>query len=132
MILEFSEPMHPASFRQGRGEGPEPVTTLDVRFTPGDPINQSESVDGAAIFGRITPQGKGLTYSYGPVFSFGNKKFEFTVQVFEGLTDLVGNRLANPGSFGPFRCDGSGTEVGRLLFEEFYATGDRDDDATTA
>src|SRR5205823_6613968 len=85
----------------------------------------------AAVAGSFSWDASATTYFFVPVFSFGDKKFVFTVSVFQGLKNLPGDALVNPRSFGPFTCDGTGKPVGRVLFETFAVQTDNDTTKTT-
>ena len=71
-------------------------------------VNSTNGVAGVAILGDFTHNPGATTYFFTPTFSLGDKKYTFTVSLFQGLTDLSGNLLVNPRSFGPFTCDGTG------------------------
>lgn len=132
MAIEFSEPMDPASFRLGGRDGVEADTSIDIRYVSDSVTNQDGGVDGLPIPGRFTASGDGRTWFFRPLFSFGDQQYVFSVQVLQELRDLAGNRLINPQSVGPFRCDGLGSSVGLVITEPFDLPIDRDGLATTA
>ncbi len=117
----FTEPMQIGSFIQGPSDdsGPDVNTTIDVRYTPGDQINIDNLVANFAVPGTFSQNAAATIAFFRPTFSFGNKKLVFTAQVFQGLTDLSGNLLINPQSYGPFTCDGTGIETGKVITEDF-------------
>ena len=118
----FDEPMDPASFIQGM---PSDGGNIDIRYTDAT-INQSNGVELAEIDGSFTPSADWRTFWFKPTFSFGAAKLVFTVELFQGLTDLSGNLLINPGSFGPYTCDGKGISTGVTIIERFTSTIARD------
>ena len=125
MAIEFNEAMDPATLFLGAPAGPTLQTTIDVRFT-NDPINAIASLDGKNVPGRVQISDDARTVFFIPTFSFGDNKYIFTTQVFQGVTDLAGNLLVNPRSFGPYTCDGDGRVFGKTIEEHFEATDDRD------
>ncbi len=132
MGLVFSEPMDPQAFVLGLDPaGPDARTTVDIRYTD-DPINQNNSLDGIPLAGAFTPSADYRTWFFKPLFSFGDAKLVFTVEVFQDITDLAGNLLVNPRSFGPFTVDGLGIAAGKVISEDFLTTDNRDPAATDA
>lgn len=137
MGVRFNEAMDPATFVPSVNDaGPDPSTgdTIDVRYTL-DSINDSASggsVAGKPLPGSFSPSADFQTFFFKPMFSFGDKKFVFTLQAFQGLTDLSGNLLVNPRSFGPFTCDGLGIETGLTYPETFIDTVNKDVGASDA
>lgn len=131
MAIEFNEAMDPSSFFLGAPSGPTPQTTVDVRFTNA-PANVVATVDGKNVPGRLTHSDDARTYFFRPTFSFGESKLIFTVNVFQDCTDLAGNLLVNPRSFGPYTGDGEGSQFGKTIEEHFDFALDRDGPATTA
>lgn len=131
MGIEFSEAMDPSTFVLGGAGGHDERTGVDVRYVPWAQINIDNglvSPDGVgfAIPGSFTHDAAATTYFFHPTFSFGDGKYVFAVQVFQGLKDLCGNLLVNPGSFGPYTCDGTGISTGTVLAEEFTSITDYD------
>ncbi len=130
--LQFTEAMDPASFIQGRAsEG----GNVDIRYEDDSAfsgINDQNNFADAAIDGSFSPGPDWKTFWFKPLFSFGKVKLTFTIQVFQGLTDLSGNLLVNPGSFGAYVCDGNGIEQGKTIKEEFLDTANMDPVATDA
>ncbi len=130
MAFEFSEPMDPKTFLLGGAGGPDENTAIDVRYDPSETINQDNGLVtagvGQAVAGYFTYDAAATTFFFNPTFSFGDKKYVFTAQVFQGLKDLSGNLLINPRSFGPYTCDGSGIETGKSLQEDFLTTANLD------
>jgi hypothetical protein len=132
MGLEFSEPMDPASFVQGRvADG----GSIDIRYiddTGLGGINAQSGLAGSEIEGSFTPSPDWKTFWFKPLFSFGDRKLVFALEAFQGLEDLSGNLLSNPQSFGPFTCDGRGIASGKVLKEHFLTVANRDGPATDA
>ena len=127
MGLRFSEPMDPQRFLQGAAnEG-----TVDIRYTDA-PINDSNDVALTEIVGSFIPSPDFRTFWFRPIFSWGDAKLVFTASVTQGLTDLSGNGLLNPSSFGPFTCDGQGIATGKVIREEFLDQDDMAGGATDA
>ena len=142
--LDFNEAMDPATFIAGpsastviaNGGAIPTTTTVDIRYTnapinaggglvvvdPGPPMLEI----GEPVAGTFSFDASATRYFFRPTFSFGNQKFIFTAQVFQGLKDLSGNLLVNPGSFGPFTCDGTGIDNGKVISEDFLTTGAQD------
>jgi hypothetical protein len=134
MGIVFSEPMDPTTFAlklSAITEAAKPEETVDVRYTLDD-INVSNLVAGAALFGSFSPSADYETFFFRPMFSFGSAKLVFTVQVFQGVTDLSGNLLVNPSSFGPYTCDGTGIVNGKVITETFVDLVNSDGAATDA
>ena len=133
LAIQFSEPMDPSSFLLGgpagggRGHhGGHPVPG-ERRGQPGQPRRDRPGHGlGRRIPGSFTYDPSATIYYFKPTFSFGDGKFVFTVQVFQGLTDLSGNRLVNPRSFGPYQVDGTGLAKGEVLEETFDTDDDQD------
>jgi hypothetical protein len=115
MGLTFDEAMDPSSFIQGRSDD---GGNIDIRYNDAA-INVTVGVDGAEIDGTFSPSADWRTFWFKPTFSFGAQKLVFTTELFQGLTDLSGNLLVNPGSFGPFTCDGKGISTGVTIIERF-------------
>ena len=140
LALRFSEPMDPASFVLATGISATTSDTIDIRYTndvpPPPTTNSSNGLSGVAIIGSFTHDPAASTYFFAPTFSWGNKKYTFTVQVFQGITDLSGNLLINPQLSKVFTCDGNGIATGKLLSESFnnvpVATSDQDFSKTSA
>ena len=136
MAIEFSEAMDPGTFIQGPksvppGESLPDITTIDIRNTLLNSINIANMREGQAIPGNFTHDPAAKVYFFQPLFSFGDKKYEFQVQLFQGLKDLSGNLLVNPRSFGPFTADGRGSPIGEILQEDFVFDDDMDMTAST-
>jgi hypothetical protein len=132
MGISFSEAMAPSSFIQG---GLATGGTVDIRYeddSGSGGINSSNGVAGNEIDGSFTPSPDWKTFWFKPLFSFGAQKLTFTTQVFQGLTDLSGNLLVNPSSFGPYTCDGTGIATGKTLKEEFLTIANQDGANTDA
>jgi len=125
--IVFNEAMDPASFVQG----PVDVGNLDIRHTDAA-INDANGVALTEVAGSFTAAPDLRTFWFKPFFSWGDERLVFTVEAFQGLTDLSGNLLVNPSSFGPFTSDGFGIETGKLLKEEFKTQDDMDGAATDA
>jgi len=134
LALEFDEPMDPATFLLAAGAAPSTSDSIDIRYNdlPDPNINQANGFENVAIAGSFSWNASATTYFFVPIFSFGDKKYVFSIQVFQGLKDLAGNLLVNPRSFGPFTCDGAGKASGRVLAESFDTLADRDPTPTTA
>ncbi len=132
MGIEFNEAMDPSSFIQGRlADG----GNLDIRYqddTGTMGVNWQNGLAGNEIDGSFTPSPDWKTFWFKPLFSFGQQKLIFTVDIFQGLTDLSGNLLVNPGSFGPFTNDGKGIATGKTIKEEFLTTANQDIAASDA
>lgn len=131
MAFEFSEPMDPASFFLGGPTGPDPTTSIDVRYLADEQINIDNGLVGPTgvglpVPGYFTFDAAATTYFFTPTFSFGDNKFIFASQVFQGLKDLSGNLLVNPRTFGRYTCDGTGIETGLVLWESFESAGNQD------
>ncbi len=134
MYFDFSEPMDPGSFTQGGFNGPTPQTTIDVRFTTAavnagaglTTLDPDSNPIGIPISGTYSFDAAATRFFFRPTFSFGSGNFVFFTQVFQGLLDLSGNQLVNPGTFGVFICDGNGRVDGKLLIEDFVDTLDQD------
>jgi len=124
----FDEAMSPASFSQGL---PLNGGHIDVRYN-GAAINAANFVEFTEIDGTYTPSPDWRTFWFQPTFSFGDAKLVFTVELFQGLTDLSGNLLVNPGSFGPFTCDGNGIGTGKTIKEHYIHSVYMDPVATDA
>jgi hypothetical protein len=126
-VLDFSEAMDPASFIQATGPTVQPNETIDVRYSdlsPDPNINNPTAaptggVENTAIPGTFIHDPAAKKWSFIPTFSFGDKKYVLTISLRQGLTDLSGNLLVNPRSFGPYTVDGTGSSPGRLLAETF-------------
>jgi hypothetical protein len=132
MALRFSEAMDPATFLLATNiPTPEPNDTIDIRYDCTEPTNAGVECRPIAM-NNPTHNPAMDTFFFEPVFSFGTKKYKFFVQVMQGLSDLAGNLLVNPRSFGPFVVDGTGREEGDLLVESFTSQTDNDPGATTA
>ncbi len=131
LAVEFNEAMDPSSFTLGPFGGPDLNTTFDVRYT-NDTINVDNLINFNPIPGTFTHDAAAKIFFFKPLFSFGEKKYVFTLQLFQGLQDLSGNLLINPQSYGPFTCDGNGIPLGRTLIEDFNTTNDRDTGPTDA
>lgn len=124
---EFSEAMDPSSFIQAYGPSVLTTDTFDVRYSnlsPDPNVNNPTlapvgGVENTAVPGTLQMDPAAKKWTFLPTFSFGDKKYVFTVAVYQGLTDLSGNQIVNPRSWGPFTCDGTGTPPGRLLAESF-------------
>ena len=127
MGLRFSEAMDPKSVVQGAGA----FGTVEIRHTDAG-VNESRGVAGAEITGSFTPSADYRTFWFRPLFSFGDARLEFTVSLTQGVTDLSGNALLNPRSFGPFTCDGNGDATGKVIREEFLDTTNLSAGATDA
>lgn len=119
MGVVFDEAMAPGTFVQGLqvDGGNIDIRYVDDSATMG--INSQNGVAGASVDGSFTPAPDWRTWWFKPLFSWGTAKLIWTVEVFQGLTDLSGNLLVNPGSFGPYACDGNGIQTGKTLKEEF-------------
>ncbi len=131
MAFEFNEPMDPSSFILGGANGPDSLTTIDVRYLSSEQINIDNGLVngsgvGQKVAGYFTHDAADVTYFFTPTFSFGDKKYVFASQVFQGLKDLAGNLLVNPRTFGPYTCDGAGIETGVVLEEDFTSSGNID------
>lgn len=131
----FSEAMAPGTFVPSvspTGADPAAGDTVDIRYTD-DSVNGTAtggSVKNQPLPGSFSPSADFKTFFFKPMFSFGDKKFIFTVQLFQGVTDLSGNLLVNPRSFGPYTCDGLGIETG-LIHSEVFINQDNMDLAAT-
>ena len=140
MYFDFSEPMDPGSFIQGGFNGPTPETTIDVRFTTAavnagaglTTLDANSNPIGIPISGTYNFDASATRFFFRPTFSFGSGNFVFFAQVFQGLLDLSGNQLVNPGTFGVYICDGNGRVDGKLLVEDFVDTLDQDIVSTDA
>lgn len=134
MAMEFDEPMDPATFALAVGTSVTATDGLDVRYSdlPDPNVNQANSVENVPIPGSISWDAAAKTFFFVPVFSFGDKKYTFGVQVFQTLKDLAGNPLINPRSFGPYVCDGTGKVTGKILAESFGTSTDNDTGVTSA
>jgi len=132
MGLVFDEAMDPSSFVQGRATagGNVDVRYVDDSGTAG--VNSQNGVADNEIDGSFTPSPDWKTFWFKPLFSFGQQKLIFTVSVFQGLTDLSGNLLVNPASFGPFTNDGKGIATGKTIKETFIDTTNQDGPASDA
>ena len=132
--IRFSEAMDPASFRVSTvTPAPEPTDTVDIRYDCNDAFNILNDVDCRPIpMNEPTHNPAADTYFFRPIFSLGAKKYIFNVAVMQGLTDLAGNLLVNPRSFGPFKVDGTGLQDGQILNESFTSVTDRDSGLTDA
>ncbi len=130
--IEFEEPMDPASFRQGRLTAGGSIDIRYVDDSGSGGINALNGLAGSEIDGSFTPSPDWKTFWFKPLFSFGDQKLVFTVAAFQGLRDLSGNLLSNPGSFGPFTCDGLGIATGKTIKEHFLNTDNRDGAASDA
>ena len=125
LAVEFNEPMDPSSFILGTAAGPTEITSVDVRYVPWAQINIDNGLVnpvtgvGLPIPGSFQGDAAATTYIFSPTFSFGDGKYVFSCQVFQGLKDLSGNLLVNPRSFGPYTCDGTGISTGTVLDEDF-------------
>ncbi len=119
MGIVFDEAMSPGSFVQGRQTqgGNIDIRYLDDSGVGG--INDANGFAGVAVDGSFTPSPDWKTWWFKPLFSWGTVKLEWAVEVFQGLTDLSGNLLVNPRSFGPYTCDGNGIQAGKTLKELF-------------
>ena len=127
LAIDFSEPMDPTSVILGANVGgPDLTTSVDLRYSPTSQLNQDSGVAGLPIPVRVLASQDGKTLFLAPVFSFGDANYEFQLEMFQGLTDLAGNKILNPQSAGPFVCDGTGSEIGVILAEDFTDTVDRD------
>ncbi len=136
IAFHFSEAMDPATFILGAGTGPVLTDTIDIRYRNLSPnpngnnptANAIGGVEGISIPGTFTSDPSAKNYFFKPLFSFGSglTNFDFAVSVFQGLTDLSGNSLVNPRSFGPYICDGTGIPVGLTLTEGFDTSIDKD------
>jgi len=134
--LTFSEAMDPSSFALGAGTGPTVSDTIDIRYrdlTPNPNANNPTAfaiggVENVAIPGRFTHDPSATVYFFKPLFSFGSglTNYDFAISIFQGLRDLSGNTIVNPGSFGPYVCDGTGIPIGKTLSEGFDLVVDRD------
>ena len=121
--------------------GTTPDTTIDVRYTT-DTINAGAGLTtvmpdgttpiGVPITGTWSPSPSATRYFFRPTFSFGDAKYRFFAQLFQGLTDLSGNQLVNPGSFGVYTSDGMGISVGKVIEEDFLDTDSVDFTASDA
>lgn len=144
IVMHFSEPMDPATFVLGAGTAPTLTDTVDIRYrnlSPNPNANNPTGnliggVEGVSIPGTFTRDPSAKNYFFKPLFSFGSglTNYDFAVTVFQGLTDLSGNALVNPRSFGPYVSDGTGIPVGVTLTEGFDNNVDKDTTAgkTTA
>jgi hypothetical protein len=133
MAVVFSEAMDVTSFVLGNQNLPlDPIVTIDVRYDAGPQVNVDNQVAGLRVPGTITFDTSATIAYFQPFFSFGAQPLVFGVQCLEWLTDLVGNRLANPRSFGSFTCDGTGSTTGQILSEEFLNDVDSDSLMTDA
>jgi len=133
MALEFDEAMDPSSFNLAAqlatvNDGVDVRYSADPQYT----INQLNGVAGKIIPGSFSWDASAKTFFFVPVFSFGDKKYVFNVVVSSKLTDLSGNNLINPRSFGPFTGDGTGKVSGTILEESFDVATDADPANTTA
>lgn len=126
MGLVFDEAMAPSTFIQGRdADG----GTIDIRYvddSASSGINDQNGVAGASVDGSFTPAPDWKTWWFKPLFSWGTAKLIWTVQVYQGVTDLSGNLLVNPASYGPFTGDGTGIQTGKTIKEEFTTTANAD------
>jgi hypothetical protein len=157
MIFEFNEPMNPTSFRLGGPVAPENLgkdgtvvppskyPSIDVRYDDTAQVNTTNGLasnlpspypantpNGSPVPGRFTWSSSLREFYFHPTFSFGDKKYVFTAEVFQSLTDLAGNLLVNPRSFGPYTCDGLGRKTGKVLSERFDLPTDQDAAASDA
>jgi hypothetical protein len=131
--IRFSEAMDPATFVLSTSTPQDPSETIDIRYDCNDPFNISNGVNCRPIpMNTPTHNPAADTYFFRPIFSFGSKKYKFTVSIGQGVTDLAGNLLVNPRSFGPFTVDGNGQVEGDILVETFANTTDRDPGQTSA
>ena len=126
MAIEFSEPMDPSSFIQAPPAGAIDSTTIDVRYTDNLSINPPD-VNARKISGTFTGDASATIYFFRPTFSWGAGKYEFGVELFQGLKDLSGNLLVNPRGFGRYICDGMGIQDGAELSENFINQDNLDD-----
>ncbi|MFO0934572.1 MAG: Ig-like domain-containing protein [Planctomycetota bacterium] len=133
MALEFDEPMDPSSFSLA-AQTATLNDGVDVRYSndPQYTVNQLNGVADKIIPGSFSWDAAAKTFFFVPAFSFGDKKYVFNVLVTSKLTDLSGNALINPRSFGPFTCDGLGKVAGTILEEPFDFNNDNDTSKTTA
>ncbi len=131
MAFEFSEPMAPQSFILGAQGSTNETTTIDVRYDADADANP-DAIKGRAIPGYFTNSPSATTFFFNPTFSFGDQKYVFNAQVFQGLRDLSGNQLVNPRSFGDYTCDGTGISTGSVLVEDFLTFENIDYAATDA
>jgi hypothetical protein len=147
LAIRFSEPMDPASFTLGAAfPALEAGETVDVRYTDDSP-NPNVNTDGtpstptpAGVFGQelqpipgsFESDPSATIWYFRPTFSFGDKKYVFSVSLTQFVRDLAGNLLVNPRSFGPYTCDGTGRPIGRSLVETFDGVVNRDSALTTA
>ena len=121
MGLVFTEAMSPGTFIQG----PSGMGNVDIRYFDDSPVggvNDQNGVAGVAVDGTFTPSPDWRTFWFKPLFSWGQQKLIWTVELFQGLTDLSGNLLVNPGSFGPYTGDGTGIATGKSIREPFLTT----------
>jgi hypothetical protein len=132
LAFEFSEPMNPASFVLA-SQVPGPEDSVDIRYNDLDEpnINSANAKENVVVDGAFTWDPSATTFFFTPSFSFGNKKYVFSVVVTQRLTDLSGNGLVNPRSFGPFTSDGTGLSEGVSITESFETGVDNDTSVTT-
>jgi hypothetical protein len=131
LALRFSEAMDPATFQVATNvPTPTPGDTIDIRYDCTDPVTAPVACRPIAM-NNPTHNPAMDTFFFEPVFSFGTKKYKFSVSVMQGVSDLAGNLLVNPRSFGPYVVDGTGREEGDLLVETFANQLDCDVGATS-
>ncbi|MDA1194595.1 MAG: hypothetical protein O2894_05365 [Planctomycetota bacterium] len=119
MGVVFDEAMAPGTFVQGAQIDGGNIDIRHVDDSASNGVNDQNGVAGASMDGSFTPSPNWKTWWFKPLFSWGAAKLVWTVQVFQGLTDLSGNLLVNPRSFGPYTGDGTGIQTGKSLREEF-------------
>lgn len=135
VALTFSEAMDPSSFTLATGTAPTVTDTVDIRYRNLSPnpnannptANAIGGVENVAIPGRFTHDPSAKIYYFKPSFSFGSggTNYDFAISLFQGLKDLSGNTIVNPGSFGPYIADGTGIPIGKQLAEGFDTVVDR-------
>jgi hypothetical protein len=136
LVIKFSEAIDPASMTLATNV-PAPLAAdhVDVRYVdlPTNPnVNFNDGLENVPIPGSFTYDASQTTFFFKPTFSFGTKKYVFAVTLFQGVTDLAGNLLVNPRSFGPYTCDATGIANGKVLTEQFQNQTDNDTLRTTA
>ncbi len=132
MGFEFDEAMDPGSFVQGRAADGGSVDIRYVDDSGPNGINAQNGLADTEIDGSFSPNPDWRIFWFKPLFSFGDKKFIFAAQVFQGLQDLSGNLLSNPASYGPFTCDALGITAGKTIKEDFLTTVNQDAAASDA
>jgi hypothetical protein len=134
MAFEFSEPMDPSVFVSPCSDDPTNPPCIQVRFDADAQINRDNGLVNTAVSpnvghlipGHFTRNAAATIYFFHPTFSFGDRKYVFNATLSQCLTDLSGNLLINPRTFGDFTSDGLGRRTGRILGESFDNTTDMD------